>query len=388
MFKVEKMRVLLINPPQTQLKDPRAYIPLGLAYLASVLEESGVEVEVLNLANEKNVEKTAFPEADWYGITCTTATYRTVKTLVQLLKPKGKVVVGGPHPSVEPDETLSDMQPDHVVTGEAEFLFRDLVLGKLPRKLTYNAGIVKDLDTLPIPARHLFKYEDVVDYSGIHGQEKGVPATTIISSRGCPFNCNFCCKNHLMYQRYRYRSANNVKSELKYLQDRYGIEHVRFVDDEFTLNNKRVKALCNEISDLKMTWVCITRVDTTSISTLKDMKKGGCVEVHVGVESGSNRLLELMNKKVTAKTLLKGIKKIKDARLRVKTYLMYGYPGETEEDRELTLTFLRKAKPDKFTVSMFTPLAGSKTSKSIANVGWYYPDFFITYKEQIKEAIK
>ena len=211
------MNVILIQPPQTQLFQPKAYLPLGLAYMASVLEDAKIDVQVLNLADNVDPKPSEITSADWYGLSCVTANYEAVKKLIPHLD--GRVVVGGPHPSVLPDETFSEINPDVVMTGESEYMFRNLVMGKIAPEPIMNAGFIEDLNILPFPARHLFDDSDVVDRSGIHGQERGVSATTVTTSRGCPFSCNFCCKGHPMFNWYRYRSAFNVLKELNFLKD-------------------------------------------------------------------------------------------------------------------------------------------------------------------------
>ena len=385
------MKTVLIQPPQCQLKDPTAYIPLGIAYIAATLEAAEVDVQILNLSDNPDLQPSDIPPADWYGISCVTATKNTVKKLIPILD--GRVVVGGPHPSVLPDETLSELKPDIVMTGESEFTFRDLVLGRIKPEPIMDAGFIEDLNDLPFPARHLFLDSDVVDRSGIHGQEKGVSATTVITSRGCPFNCLFCCKGHPMFNWYRYREAVNVFDELTFLKERYGIEHVRFVDDEFTLHKGRSAELMRVLRPLGFTWVCITRADTLDADLLRLMKLAGCTEVHIGVETGSDRLLRLMNKQTTSKVLKHGIDLIKEAGIRVKTYLMMNYPGETEEDREATIEFMRETRPDKYTISCFTPLPGSAIERVTRQKGkaWFYPDEdskYQEYKKRIEEALQ
>ena len=357
--------------------------------MAAVLEESDVDVEILNLADCKDIDKVEFPESDWYGISCVSATFNATKEIVSRLD--GKTVVGGVHPSVMPEETQKEINPDVVMTGEGEYLFRSLILGETKQEKIMNAGIIDDLNKLPFPSRHLFDRNDVIDYTGIHGQEKGVPATTVITSRGCPYECAFCCRAHPMFTTYRYRSADNVRGELQRLKEEYGIEHIRFVDDEFTLNKKHILTLMDNISDLGLTWVCITRADTLDEKLLKKMRNAGCTEVHIGVETGSSSLLRAMNKKTTPMVLLNGVKMIKNAGIRVKTYLMMNFPGETEEDRRLTIDWMKKARPDKFTLSVFTPLPGSTTSEYLEQDGdgWFYKDEdedFLKYREQLKEA--
>ena len=295
------------------------------------------------------------------------------------------------HPSVLPEETRDEIKPDVVMTGEAEYLLRDLVTEKVKPEPIMKAGLIQDLDTLPFPARHLFDRKDVVDYTGIHGQDKGVPATTIITARGCPFSCLFCTKAHPMFNWYRYRSAEHVYDELVYLKEEYGVEHVRFVDDEFTLHKERTVNLMKKMADLDLTWVCITRADTLNEKLVSLMKSVGCTEIHIGVETGSDRLLKLMNKQTTSKILLNGVNMIKESGIRVKTYLMMNFPGESEKDRDITIEWMKKAKPDKFTLSNFIPLPGSATYAYIKKNGngWFYPDedgAFQEYREKLREA--
>jgi len=386
------MRVVLVNPPQTELRQPRAYIPLGLGYLGATLEEAGVDVEVLNLAGERDLSRVNYPKADWFGVTCTTATYTTVKKLVPYLASRGLVALGGVQPTLCPQETLLATNADVVFVGEAEYAFRDAVVGKPPSNQIIQAGLIKNLDALPFPARHLFPDSDVVDRTGIHGQEPGVPATTVITSRGCPYHCRFCCKGHPMFYTYRYRSADNVYEELVEIKERYGVEHVRFVDDEFTLNEQRTADLMRRIDPLGLTWVCITRADTLTPIMLKLMKKAGCEEVHLGVETGSKWLLDSMNKGMTVEQQLRGIEMVKAAGIKVKAYLMWNYPGETEADMDATVEFIRRAQPDKFTLSKFQPLPGSWISEFVPKgEQWFYPDDdpgFVEFRERIKAALE
>jgi radical SAM superfamily enzyme YgiQ (UPF0313 family) len=373
--------VCLINPPQTELRQPSAYIPLGLAYIAAVLEQSNIEVKILQLADTpmEKVNPHFFPSADWFGITCVSATYSSTVAISRMLKTH--VVLGGVHPSILPYETRNDTNAHSVIMGEGEYAFRNMIL-EGNWKPIINAGIIKDLDSLPFPARHLFDYNDVVDTTGIHGCERGIKATTVITSRGCPFNCSFCCKGHEMFSVFRFRSAKNVRAELEMLIKKYGVEHIRFVDDAFTVNRDRVFSICDEIRDLNITWACITRADLIDEKMLRAMKESGCLECHIGVESGSARLLKLMNKQENVRTCLQAIKKIKKAGLRAKTYLMVNFPTETEEDVELTKKFMLEAKPDKWTLSSFTLIPGSDVWKHPSKYGvntssysgWFYPD--------------
>jgi len=368
---------------------------LGIAYLGGVLEESGIEVEVLNLASTAIKNVNHFPDADLYGITCVTATYSSVMKLSRTLKDQGKrVAVGGIHPSIFPEKTLVDTLCDYVLVGEAEYALRDLALGKLKHGII-DAGIIENLDALPFPARHLFPSNDVVDLTGIHGQELGERATTMITSRGCPYNCSFCTKIP-QTEKFRFRSPSNIVEEIEFLIEEYGIDHIRFVDDIFTFQIKRIKNLCELLiaKELDVSWVCITRTDRITDELLKVMKLAGCKEVHLGIETGSQKMLNSMNKIVTVKENLDAIKKIREAGIIVKAYLIYGFPGETLQDIEATKSFILEAQPDKFTLSRFIPLPGSAIYNAInphAKMSWFYPDIgdieYLRFKRWLNENV-
>ena len=364
------MKVVLIQPPQRNLKEPKAYPSLGLCYLGATLLEAKIDVEVTNFADTpiEDISIDDIPEADFYGITCTSAIYPEVIAITKILKDAsvGRVVIGGAYPSISPQETYKESQCDYVITGEAEYVFRDLVLGKgKPNEKIIHAGIIKNLDTLPFPARHLFKKEEIVNFSGILGQEKGVGGVSMLSSRGCPMKCSFCCREHEMLTTFRYRSGTRVREEMKQIIEEYGVMFFRFLDDAFTANRQRVLKLCKEIKDLECKWRCITRADWIDKGLLEAMKEAGCVGCDFGIESGSQRVLDMMNKRLTVEENIKAIKLMKDVGLSPKVFLMCGFPGETEKDIELTKKFMQLTKPDSFTLSQFA---------STNNKGWFYPD--------------
>jgi anaerobic magnesium-protoporphyrin IX monomethyl ester cyclase len=378
------MKISLVNPPQTQLKEPLSYISLGLGYLASSIIKAGFEpfeeVRIDNLANI-NINDIKLDFADIYCISYMSVARNEVKCVVDYIREKysgSKIILGGPHASVESIDTYEDIKPDFVIVGEAERLLPRLIneIGKgIEKNGILYAGIIEDLDSLPFPARRLFNYDNVVNMSGIHGCEKGVKSTTLIGSRGCPFDCKFCCRKHMMYSDYRYRSAENVKDELIELRKDYDISHVRFVDDCFTLIKDKVRKICDYTKELDMSFICITRADTCNFDVLKTLKYGGCTMINVGVESGSDRLLLNMNKRETIDQIKKCIVNAKKVGLETKVLLQYGLPGETEEDWNQTLKFLREAKPEHYTLSKFISLPGSEWSQiESKSEKWFYND--------------
>jgi len=153
-----------------------------------------------------------------------------------------------------------------------------------------------------------------------------------------------------------------VREEMKQIIEGYGVKFFRFLDDAFTVNRRRVLKLCEEIKDLECEWRCITRADWIDKELLEAMKEAGCVGCDFGIESGSQRILNMMNKRLTVEGNIKAIKLMKEVGLSPKVFLICGFPGETEKDIELTKRFMQVAKPDSFTLSQFTPN------------GWFYPD--------------
>ena len=345
--------VNLINPPQEELYDPSAYPHLGLLYLGAVLKKDGFKVRYVDLAEGKDYK---IPKADCHLITITTPTYNSAMKVIRGIDDGGRILVGGIHPSVCPNDFDNDIT---VVKGEAEKSISD-ILSRRTKEKVIDCEPIKDLDSLPFPARDLIPKEKLRHLGNVHGDSyKGDgAATTIISSRGCPFRCNFCCKIH-QTEYARYRSAENVKQEIVECQEKYDIHHFRFVDDIFTLNRKRVYEICRALKPLDVFWMTITRADSVDQNMLNSMFNAGCREVALGIESGSQRVLDLMGKRESPEQFLRAIAMIKDAGMKVKCFFMYGYPGETEHDIELTKKFIKRAKPDKWTVSRFVPLPGS-----------------------------
>ncbi len=368
------MNFCFIIPPQPTLHKPSAYVSLGVGYLAAVLERKGHAVQV----HDMNIESGTFPEADMYGITCVSATFQAAHDIARTLTNGGKtVIVGGVHPSIAP-EGFSDLNC-HVVTGEAENIIAGLIEQTAIPKVTH-AGLTQDLDSLPLPARHLFK--NVVDYSGIHGQPVWTGATTLLSSRGCPYACNFCTRIP-QTKKPRLHSPEYMLREIQSVIDEYQVNHFRFVDDLFTFDAGRISTFCDQARKLDIHWMCITRGDVLYTGLLEKMRSAGCYEIDIGVESGSPKVLEMMNKRISVDILAGAIGLIKDAGIKVKVYLMYGFPGETDQDRELTLRFVTETKPDAVTMSKFAPIPGSKMWKNgqVGSEQWFYQDTDRAYQE-------
>lgn len=348
--------------------------PLGMLYLASMLEEiSGVEIRLLDLTLKDNVDiqyhlNTFQPQI--VGITITTPLFPEALRLASLIKqllPKAVIVAGGPHPSSLPNETILFEDFDVVVRGEGERTFKELVECiaegadlKSVLGITYtrnnelmhtaNRLPIVDLDTIPFPARHR------VPIHSYHMAIHEIPATPIITSRGCPHGCVFCTKA-VFGHHFRARRPEKVIEEIKSVIETYGIRGFLFVDDTFTLEPGRTHYFCDLIikENLNIIWRCWTRSDCVDFSLLEKMYHAGCRIICFGIESGDQDILDRARKGTTVKRNLEAIQMAKSVGLIVKAFFMVGLPGESEISIEKTLNFIDRAQPDMADFYVATP---------------------------------
>lgn len=368
-----KYKVLLINPPFGRYGGVEGHggknTPLNLAYIASFAREEarGVDVDIidaegLELTYEKIYERVDAFSPDIIGITCPTPVYYIVQQICSDLKRKDsdvKIVVGGPHVTALPKETLIETDCDVVVIGEGELTFLELISHlKNGRDLGSIAGIaykengdifinkrralIEDLDMLPFPAKDLLPLDRY--YLPPTKRIKSERATNMITSRGCPFSCKFCMAKTIWTSRTRLRSVKNVIEEIELNVDIYGLTEFSFHDELFTFRRSRVIELCERIlkEGLDITWVCQARAGSVDLEMLRLMKKAGCGKIAFGFESGSDRMLKLMNKKETIQNAIESVRLCKRAGMAVEGAFILGYPGEDEESISQTINFALK----------------------------------------------
>lgn len=379
------MTVLLINP-QRIIKNKKniwgrvasCMPPLGLGYIASLLLLYNIRVEILDMNAErptlkqfKDIIKNKSP--DYIGITSMTNLIKTSLEIAKICKealPKTKIVLGGVHPTIMPEEVLRSPYVNYVVRGEGEYAFKELVKGKNPSKilgLSYkkkgkiihnpNRQLIKDLDSIPHPAYHLLPMKK---YHPAIGSYKRLPAISIISSRGCPGECTFCYKD--MFGRVvRNRSAGNIIDEILLLKKRYGIKEISFYDDTFAVNHKLVREFCNIIikDKIDITWSCFARTNLVNYDLLTLMKKSGCHQICYGVESGDEQILRNIKKHILPKHSINAIKMTKKAGIEARATFMLGNPGETEETIKKTIKFACELNPDVALFNITTPYPGT-----------------------------
>jgi len=321
--------ITLINPDSDFLTDPKVMPPLGILYVLASLKQMRFDADFIDLAGGVEAE---IPPSKTFGITATTAQYPSALFLLKLLKesyPNVRVAIGGAHATMAGEECLVDGF-DSVIVGEGEFVTGYFITGR--KSGIIRAPRIQNLDLLPFPNRTL-----VADYNYTIDGKK---AATMMSSRGCPFNCAFCCKN--WGRRIRFRSAENVIDEAVEIAD-LGYESIMFYDDEMLFNWKRDKQIYEGIHDLGFVWRCFTRANFLDRpkyrKRIKKMADTGCKEILIGVESGSDQILKNINKQTTVEMNRNAIKNLHDCNIRVKAAMIIGSPGESQKTLTETWNF-------------------------------------------------
>lgn len=382
-------KVLLVHPPWDirerygRLSEIGPILaPLGLAYIAAVLEENDIDVDIidapaLGMSFKEFKSEIRRRNPDVVGITCLTPSfYRAVSAaeVVKSVNPEIIIVMGGPHPTVMPEYTLRQSKADIVVIGEGEYTMLELVRGtrsgelKNIRGIAYKNGqeikstiprpYIKDLDELPFPARHLLPMKN---YKPAPSYYKRLPVRQMITSRGCPYRCSFCCKP-IFGKTYRVRSPKKVVDEIEFLIEKYGAKEVFFRDDSFAINENHVRGICEEITarGIDIEWCCEARVDNVSPRLLNDMKKSGCWLIRYGIESGSQTLLDGIKKDITLEQARKAVEWTKKAGIETHTFFMLALPGETIELSMKTIDFALELDPDYAQFTLTTPYPGTE----------------------------
>jgi anaerobic magnesium-protoporphyrin IX monomethyl ester cyclase len=323
--------ISLIIPNSSFLINPRMFPNLGILYLSSVLKKNGYEVEVIDLSGGKELPD---KEYDIVGITATTPQFPSACRLLYQIKernPNSYVVIGGPHATVDPYSCLN-AGFDSVVVGEGERAILKIARGE--RSRIYNEPYIRDLDEIPFPDRD----EVIHNY---HAELDGIKCTNQITSRGCVWGrCIFCART---WDKVRYHSPDYVLSEARLLKELYGIGAIWFFDDEFTMSRRDFRIFYG-LKDLGLIYRCFTRSDFINEDVAKRLSETGCREVLIGVESGSNKIKEIIRKGTTVETDKKAIKLLYEAGVRVKATFIVGLPSETVETLEETERFCEEVK--------------------------------------------
>ena len=342
------MDVLLINAPVKMMsKHASLTLPLGLAYIASVLIKAGYRVSAIDFnvsgfdsLRLERILKRGSPKI--IGISTHTETYlnglRIAETAKQV-NPEITVVMGGPHSTVMYEEVIREKDVDVVARGEGEYTMLELansIIGKEKglaeiKGVAYKEdGVVKvnperpfieNPDELPYPARGLFP---LPLYKS--------PGTVLVSRGGCPFNCHFCAVNNIWKGRRRYRQPEKVLEEVIFILEHGQAQEITFADDTFTLDRGRVIELCGLLKQsLQLRWMCSTRVDLVDRELLQEMHEAGCYNVQYGIEAGSQKILDSIGKNIKLEQIRDAVQATLDAGIEVTCSFMYPHPEDTQE---------------------------------------------------------
>lgn len=422
-------RILLINPPFYRLMQSHFNgLNLGVSYIASVLAEKDFNVKIYNadyvdtnnyptqeqlfqnyigykeiLSSRKSdiwrevKEKIKSFNPDIVGISMSTGSYKSSIIVAQLAREVNSevlVVVGGPHPTLAP-QTVRDEEVDYLIRGEGEFAFLEFVEGKPVEdieglsyvrngEVIHNASreFIEDLDSLPFPARDLFLNTGDNMYLG-----------DIMVGRGCPYVCSFCASPKIWKRSVRFRSPSSVIKEIKEVVGKYKQPQISFVDDTFTLVKERTKEICRLIINegIEIQWKCTTRADKLDRELVSLMKRAGCICAKIGAESGSERILKLVQKHETKDDIRKAAKLIREQGIALTVYFMAGFPDETNEDLRETIEFAIELQADYYSLGIVAPYYGTGVYTMLKNQGkineenhWEY--FFHTSLERIESS--
>ena len=363
------MRVCIILPPAPGLFDQHTNVPLGPLYIAAVLEKAGVDVELISLLGH---DIPAFwPRADLYAMGFTTPQAGAARGIMELIRsqyPDAKVLAAGAHVECLVPETLA-MGFDAVLVGEAELVIHNVIHDLPDLSKIYYGTPHHNLDLIPFPARHLLPQEDLYNNAGsvFYGSQHDSHVASIMGSRGCPFACAFC-GNSPLSQRLRYRSAGNILAEMQSLVN-MGITCFKFQDDSFTIRPEQVIALGEMASwTFELGEIVVrmhTRVGMFSTEIVHALKQLGVDLVAFGIESGSQKVLDLSDKRISIGQAEEDLRMAHDAGFRTLGLFVFGLPGECEETVDETIAFWERNKPymDAAAATVFVPYAGCKIAE-------------------------
>jgi|TARA_B100001971_G_scaffold209641_1_gene233598 radical SAM superfamily enzyme YgiQ (UPF0313 family) len=359
--------------------------PLGLMYVAAAAERAGHVVQFMDVDPTviDVIERVRTFAPDLVGLSFLTTEFDKAQHLSYELKktfPSLILCCGGVHTTLDTENVLRTFDVDFCIVGEGENTFLE-VCDNFEKRLPYDhvkgvwllkeglmvknplRELIDDLDSLPFPARHLIDYSNI--YLTFPGCIKGkyTPSSTaIMAGRGCAFNCNYCAAQKLLGRNYRLRSPDNVVKEIIHLQRVYDIKGILFQDSTLTTKKKWIMSLCEEIirRNVKFVWSCNTRVNTVDAEMVRQMKKAGCIQMEYGIESGSPKILKILNKRISHEQAINAFRTTESAGIRTGASFMLGNPDEEISDIQMTFDLAKKLNAS-YTIFFFTiPYPGTE----------------------------
>lgn len=353
---------LFIKTPVPMLQDDKLEPDMGLLYCASYVKRYSecTPVYVDLSLDSVDVLEQYYDVCSIYLFSTFTANYERTCELVKMIRerciPEAVFIAGGHHASALPDVVAQTF--DYVIIGEGEIaeskLITELLSGRRPSERIIVGECIKDLDNvgwIDYSLAQLERYTRRVN---------GHKSISVLTSRGCPYKCEFC--NSTLMKRYksvRFRSAQDVIAEVLYLNQQYSVTSFRIQDDIFSINRARLKEIADGLEKYHFSFRCFARVDNIDDDILNDFKRMGIFHLSFGVESGSQRILDLMNKGTKVEDIRRSIQLAKAYGMKCRVYLIAGYPGETIESLDETISMIREVEPDDVSVYPLIPCPGT-----------------------------
>jgi radical SAM superfamily enzyme YgiQ (UPF0313 family) len=389
------MKVLLthgyfLHEDFAEQKIMKPYPPLGILYISSFLEKQGIENEIFDTTFSLKKELKKFLQEyspDYLGIYVNLMTKLNVLEIIKYVKSDNdlshtKIILGGPDVRYNAENFLNH-GADYLVIGEGEESFYESITALDTNKhqsmkeipgigfkddadkttFTKDRTLIKTIDELPFPNR---KKIDIAAYQNIWKKHHGSNAVSVSTMRGCPYTCRWCSRA-VYGLSYRRRSPTKVVDELEIIQADYHPDTLWFVDDVFTISHKWMNEFTNELKrrNLKINYECITRADRLNQEVISMLKESGCFRVWIGAESGSQKIIDAMDRRVDVGQVREMIKLTRGYGIETGTFIMLGYPGETEKDIEETIKHLKESNPDYFTITIAYPINGTEFYQEI-----------------------
>lgn len=396
------MKIWLINPPETvqNQRSMRSVVqnlyynspPLGLAYLAAYMEQKGHQLTITdcpveNVSPDDLVAQAKKIEPDLIGFTSTTTHFFSAIAAAKVLRNEQRdvpICIGGPHFNANPELLLEHDFFDFGVRGEGELTFdeavRNLEQGKkifdVPGVISAQSGElkyasprerIKDLDSLPFPARHLLPLDK---YRAMPNDQYRLPKASAVTSRGCPFHCSFCDKS-TFGDFYKKMSAERIVEEMHLLHDQYGIRDIAFVDSLFAPAQKWLVAFLDAFEKNRpdVSWTCSGRANVYDEALLKRMKAAGCWRIRIAIESGNQEILDRIDKGISKEEFKRTVRLADAAGLQVKVFFMIGHLGETPETIAESVELAKSVPIKDITVQINTPLKGTRQYEEVSKYG-------------------
>ena len=371
------MRVAVIYPEVLDMARYRErrkeFPPFGALYIGAALEEHGHEVEIRKI----DPFVVTHDLHDFDAIAFSISASATFNLFLECrfgsrIRDDALLMAGGVHVNLLPEQTLRDLAVDVIGIGEGEDTINEILEHSEDRDFSSVRGVAylsageyvttparptaKNIDRFPLPARHLIPVSDFVLNDRMSNTD--IRMTHLMPGRGCPFPCRYCASAQTRVQ---YRSGESIADELRHLIDAYGIEGFAVVGNDFILNKRNVSDVCASIKELNLQWATLSRVDRVDPTILREMRDAGCYELEFGVESGSQRVLDHMDKRATIDQARVALTDTYNHGIKNKVFLVHGYPGEDAESTEETMRFLDEVgdRIERVSLFRFVPLPGT-----------------------------